>query len=135
MPNVPVHITTILIAATITILVGAFWYHPSLFGKQWLELVGRKPKDWRQNILSGSTVAAIGALVMAYVLAHFVVYTGSTTLGDGVRLGLWVWLAFVATTSAISTIFAGRPHKLWLIDSGYFLVAIVLNSIVLSVWR
>jgi hypothetical protein len=54
---------------------------------------------------------------------------------EGMKTAFWVWLGFVATTSATNAIFAGRSRNLWVIDSGYFLVALLLNGWILAVWQ
>jgi hypothetical protein len=69
------------------------------------------------------------------VLAHFVAYAGSTTALQGAVTGFWIWLAFIAVTMAVGTVFAGRSWNLWKIDAGYFFVVLILQGALLAAWR
>jgi len=135
MPSVvELNYMAILVAALINMVVGAFWYSPSLFGKEWARLIGRKMEDLKGRGGPGYGVAMIGALIQAYIFAHFISYTGSSTIAEGAVTGFWLWLGFVAVTMAVNTTFAGRSWSLWKIDSGYFLVVLVINGALLAVW-
>ncbi len=135
MPDVHINWLAILAAAVINMVVGAAWYSPALFGKQWSKLIGRKLEDMRKQAGPGYAVSTIGALIESYVLAHFVVYANSITAVDGALTGFWIWLAFVGVTMAVGTVFAGRSWHLWKIDAGYFLVVLVLQGALLAVWQ
>ncbi|MDO8656228.1 MAG: DUF1761 domain-containing protein, partial [Nanoarchaeota archaeon] len=45
MPTAIINYLAVLVAAIISMIVGAFWYSPYLFGKQWTELMNLAPKD------------------------------------------------------------------------------------------
>lgn len=135
MPSADVNYLGVLVAAILSMVVGAFWYSPGVFGKQWMGLIGKKQKDLEKGGSAAYGVAAIGFLLMAYVLAHFVDYTGATTLVRGLEVGFWSWLGFVAPATAINAAFSLRPRQLWLIEAGYFLVSLLVSGAVLAVWR
>ncbi|MBI4033603.1 DUF1761 domain-containing protein [Candidatus Saccharibacteria bacterium] len=134
MPNVDINTWAVIVAALISMIVGSFWYSKSLFGKEWAKLVGRKLEDMSGGG-KGYAVAAAGALIQAYILAHFVQYTGSTSLWDGLATGFWLWLGFVAVVVAINLAFEGRNWALWKINAGYFLVVLLINGGLLAAWR
>jgi hypothetical protein len=77
---------------------------------------------------------AFCALVTSLVLAHVVDWSESDSLVDGLRIGLWVWLGFVATVLAVNTYFSGRPRTLWAIDAGYQLLSLLAMGAILAVW-
>jgi len=135
MPSVDINVLAVLVAAFINMAVGAAWYSPGLFGKEWSKLIGRKMEDMKKNAGPGYGIATVGALIESWVLAHFVVYAGSTSAMDGAVTGFWIWLAFVAVTLAIGTVFAGRSWKLWKIDAGYFLVVLIIQGALLATWH
>lgn len=128
MPSVDINYWAVLAAAIVNMAVGAVWYSRLLFGQEWAKLIGKKIEDLRGNANQGYMLSAIGALVQAYILAHFVQYTGSATFSEGMVTGFWLWLGFVAVVMAMNTVFAGRSWRLWRIDAGYFLVVLVLNG-------
>src|ERR671929_170953 len=54
-------------------------------------------------------VALLTSLVLAYVLAHFVKFTGAETVKSGALTGFWLWLGFVATSNLETVLFESRP--------------------------
>lgn len=139
MIQVPINFWAVLVSALVSMAIGAGWYSPILFAKPWMKLVGKTEESMKQTApqkMAAMYIATFASfLVMAYILAHFVVYTQSKTVLDGLQTGWWSWLGFVATTSLINSLFAGRPWKLYLIDVGYFLVSLLGMGIILAVWR
>lgn len=134
MPSVDVNILAVIVAAVISMITGSLWYSKSLFGKEWAKLVGRKLEEMSGGG-AGYAVAAIGALIQAYILAHFVQYTGATTFWDGLVTGFWLWLGFVAVVTAVHLVFENRSWALWKINAGYFLVVLLINGGLLAAWR
>ena len=134
MPEVDINLWAVLVAAVISMAVGAVWYSKDIFGRQWAKVTGRKLEDMSGGG-SGYGVASIGALIQAYILAHFVQYTGAVTFWDGVVTGFWLWLGFVAVVIAVNMVFEGRSWMLWRINAGYFLVVLLINGGLLAAWR
>jgi hypothetical protein len=140
MPNVDINYLAVLVAAIINMIVGALWYSPALFATQWSKLVGRKVEDMRKEAGPGYAVAGLGALVQSFILAHFVFYLAAfyptySSFTIGVWTGLMAWTAFVAIPQGVNTIFAGTRKKLWAINTGYFLVVLVINGVLLAAWK
>ena len=134
MPDVDINIWAVLVAAVVNMVVGAFWYSKSMFGKEWAKVVGRKLEEMGSGG-KGYAIAMAGALVQAYVLAHFVQYAGATSFWDGLVTGAWLWLGFVAVVIAVNMVFEGRSWALWKINAGYFLVVLLINGGLLAAWR
>ena len=133
MPSVDVHWLAVIVAAVVNMVVGAVWYSKPLFAKEWSKLTGRKLDDMGGGM--GYGVAFVGALIQAWILAHFVVYAGSTSFADGLVTGFWLWLGFAAVTVAVNQVFEGRSWHLWKINAGYFLVVLLINGGLLAAWR
>lgn len=133
MPSVEVHWLAIIVAAVINMVVGMVWYSKGFLGKEWAKLTDRKLEDMSGGGV-GYGVAAVGALIQAYILAHFVVYAGSDTFGRGLVTGFWLWLGFVAIAIAVNYVFEGRSWALWKINAGYFLVVLLINGGLLAAW-
>ncbi len=136
MLSVAVNWWAVLVAAGVNMIVGFSWYTPAIFGKTWAKLIGIKmdqmggPNPPRTFALTG-----LAALLQGYILAHFVAYVGATDGLSGATTGVWLWMGFVLTTAGVNTMFAGRPLKLFLIDSGYYLVVFAINGALLAAWR
>lgn len=137
--DITVNFWAVLVAAMAQMGLGALWYSPMLFAKPWMGLVGKTEESMKQAPAQKMAFMYIAtfvcALVMAYILAHFVVYTKSDTIMLGLQTGWYAWLGFVATTSLVNSLFAGRSWKLYLIDASYHLAGLLAMGAILAVWR
>jgi len=137
--NVDINWWAVIAAVAVNMVVGAIWYSPLLFAKQWSKLTGRKMNEMGDGA-KGYLLTTAGAFVQAYILAHFVVYTAYfypnySNIRVGVTTGLLLWVAFVAVTQGVNAVFAGTRKKLWAINTGYFLVVLLINGVLLASWR
>lgn len=134
MQQVDVNLMAVLVCGVASMIIGYLWYSKMLFGKTWMKLSGVSETDMKKAnsnmpVLYGTMF--IASLVMAYVLAHFAKYAGALTLTDGVVAGFWAWLGFVATTMLTNVLYEGKPVKLYLINTGYQLVTLVVMGMIL----
>lgn len=128
----------ILIGAVINMVVGMLWYSHVLFGKEWMRLIGKSEKDIKaaasqMNKLYG--IIFISALILSYIMMVFIRNFGVMDVMGGVRVGFLAWLGFSAATTISDYLFAGRSLKLYLINSGYYLVVFLLLASIFSVWH
>src|SRR2546430_4650744 len=81
MPTANVNILAVLVAALATFVLGAVWYSPVLFAKQWMQAHGYTPEQLeamkRRGVAPAYAVSALCYLVMAYALALLASYTRS----------------------------------------------------------
>ena len=123
----------ILVIAVLNIILGMLWYSPQVFGKTWMELMRFDESECEasyQHIIGGFCVA----LITATVLAIFVNFAEAFTMGEGMTVGFLAWLGFVATTHFSGVIWAKKPLKAYLIDSGYYLVYLLIAGAILGAW-
>ncbi|HEX8686883.1 MAG TPA: DUF1761 domain-containing protein [Pyrinomonadaceae bacterium] len=120
-------------------VLGALWYSPLLFARPFVALKGYTPEQvaamQAQSHAGEMGLAFVSSLVLAYVLAHFVKFTGAETAGDGMQTGFWLWLGLVLTTSLETVLFEARPVGLYLINNGYHLAGLLGMGALLAVWR
>jgi hypothetical protein len=132
MPMTDVNLFAVLGATVAGQIIGALWYSRFLFGRGWPGAPGTGDEQARQVIPHvGSFVSA---LIMAFVLAHFVAANLADTAAQGAETGFWIWFGFVLTTRAVHDFLSGRPKELFLIDSGLYLVVLVVMGAILAVW-
>ncbi len=74
-------------------------------------------------------------LVLALVLAYFIIHLGITGWQGGVLFGLLAWIGFPVILLTGSVMWENVPWKLAAIHSGDWLVKLLLMSVILSVWR
>jgi hypothetical protein len=129
----------VVVSAVAYWMLGALWYSRLLFERPFIALKGYTPEEVAALQAAGVGriigVAFVSSLLLAYVLAHFVKFTGAETARAGVETGFWLWLGFVVTTNLETVLFESRPLGLYLINNGYHLVGFLCMGALLAVWR
>ena len=143
METIPVNYLAVLAAAIGNMVLGFLWYGP-LFGKAWSELMGwgnmtaEQIKEKQKSMTSGYVISFVGALLMAFVLSHTLpfasAYTQTYGAAAGLMAGFWSWLGFVVPVSIGSVVWDGKPWKLWFINAGYYLAALLGMGAILALW-
>lgn len=118
--------------AILNMIIGFFWYSPSLYGNTWVKLIGKNMDELKKGSNNAYLYVSLGSFIEAFVLANVLKQIGTRDLVSGALWGLLIWLGFVATTMAANYMFASRPQKLYLIDTGYHLVSLLVMGAVLG---
>ncbi len=129
----------ILVAIIANSILGMAWYSPSMFGNEWIKLMGwdikkmKKPgsKDMMKSMFGGILTAG----VMAYMLNAFAKHTGAYTWVFGMQLGFYVWLGFIATVTIGGVLWEKRPWKLFFINNGYWLISMLMIGAIIGGWQ
>ena len=133
----------VLVAAVMSMGLGAFWYSPVGFGKPWMGLMKITEKDvaeakkkgmMKSGMAKSYGLMFIGSLVTMYVLAHFVDYVGATTTSAALQLGGWIWVGFLAPYALSSVLWENKPWALYFINVGYVLVNLLIGAVILALW-
>ena len=131
-----INLVAVLVAAIVQMVIGAVWYSPALFARQWLALIGKSLDDVKSNNASaGYAIASFASIVTAYILAKFIGFAQARTAIDGLQIGLWAWIGFVATSTITTNAFSQKSWKLWAINYCYFFVTFILMGVILAVWH
>lgn len=129
----------ILVAAVVQWLIGWIWYGP-LFGKQWMAMMGYTKENMNNQpgMLSPAKAMALGlvsAIIMSIVVGVAFLYLPLPSIWCGALTGGIIWLGFIATTMINSVIFEGKKFKLFALNSGYYLVALMVMGAIVAAWR
>jgi hypothetical protein len=136
----------ILVTTVISFGLGNLWFGP-LFGKYWMKVVlGMTPEECKKNMdpamkramVRSMILTVVTSVIMNFVLLHSIVF-GSAYLGisgamAGLQAALWNWLGFVATVTLGAVLFENRPWRYWFVLAGFYLVAMLINGMVLASW-
>jgi hypothetical protein len=128
-----VNYVAVLVAGIVSMVVGALWYSPMLFGKMWMTLSGMSETDAKamKGKGMGQTYAAalLVQLVMAYVFYQFL------DLGAGYagafQTAFWLWLGFIATVMLGTVLWERKPVQLYMLNIAYWLVNLFVMGSVL----
>jgi hypothetical protein len=130
------NLLALLVSALILWMLGAAWYSPPLFAKPWMADLGITPNNAnKKGLILGMFSSFVGDLILSLVLAHIVVWSGAHTPGRGIFIGVLVWIGFIAAPALPQNIYENRPFRLFAINTGYWLVGLIIVGGMLAVWR
>lgn len=129
---------SVLVAALAPMVLGALWYSPILFGNIWMKAAGLS-SDMAKNMGAKQMGLLYGgqlvlALLMSYVLAHFIVLGVAFDFVGGATIGFWIWLGFVVPVMAGQILWEQKSWKYFAIGASFQLIALALMGGILAVW-
>jgi len=134
MDDLHFNFAAIFVAALMSFAIGGLWYSPLLFARAWMKEAGlteQQTKDAPMGRIFG--LAAVASLVMAFNLAAFI--GPKASLGFGLFAGAAAAIGWVAMSLGVIYLFEQRSLKLWLINSGYQVIAYTLMGGLIGVWK
>ncbi len=133
--DLQVNYLAVFLAAIAAMTIGFLWYSPFLFGKVWIGLAGMSEQTLKEAKKKGMTktcaAAFVNNLLMGFVLATILYLTAVPTPLDAVLITLIVWAGFVMTVLLGGVLWEGKPFKLYLINAGYYLVGMMVMSLII----
>jgi hypothetical protein len=138
-----VNISAILVAVLVNIVLANLWYMP-LFGKAWGREMGHDPsiKPEKSLMIRGMLFMVIGNFLFAWVLAHNIAAWSfvpganeMNPLTSGLSAAIFTWLGFYVPGELGATVWQKHSWKLFGINTGYQLVALLVASLILTHWR
>lgn len=126
----------IIVSALASLGIGFVWF-TVLFKTAYIQDLGKTREQMAQgpNAIVASSYQLLGNLVMALVLAWLLRKLGYETVGESLRLGILIWLGFVAAIIGPMYAFQAFSFRLFLIISVGYLLCILATSAILAVWK
>lgn len=136
--SIGVNWIAVLAATASNMVLGGLWYGP-LLGKKWKKAMGMDPNMQMTPEMKKKGGTAMMwmiplAFITAYILAHFIDYTGSITALDGMQCAFWLWLGFQLPLLLQGRLFENKKWELIWITGGYQLAALLIQGAILAVW-
>lgn len=135
---------SILIATVVEFVLGALWYSPLLFGKQWMQIMectDLSPEEL-QKMQKGMApfygLQFLLSLIFTAVLAFDLYYAQVANLGlSPYVIAVGIWAGFIVPTQVAGVIWANTKQKYWAkqiaIMVSYQLIGILLAAAILSI--
>ena len=127
----------LLVGIAINMGIGAVWYSPFAFAGQWMRLTGISEEyleEHKDEAYKGYAVSVVASAIIVFALAVIVQLARANSAVDGLVLGLYAGIGFVAATQAANYTFEARPIRLYLINIGYPVVSFAIIGTVLALW-
>lgn len=125
-----INLFAVLIAASAAMLFGILWYALVLLPRT--EAIGSHRRDIfsrsRQIGWTGFIGALLAKTIMAFCLARLLVAFDAVSAGNGVALGLYLWIGFVATTVVVTHRFEHRRWRTTALDALYWLIVMIIEG-------
>lgn len=124
------YLLAVLVAAIAIYAIGALWYSV-LFVKAWRQLMGVSPEAPRMSRVGTLIGGFVATLVLAFSFA-LILLAGSAI--GAVLYALIVAIGIVGMVQINGVLYEGRPWKLFFINFGYYIVAFVVEALILYYW-
>ena len=133
---VQTHLLGVLLAIIVSFIIGFIWHGP-LFGKQWMamnNIVQPAKEDIKFSMmLPGIAANTVLVFVQSPVLGRAFQILLLPSIFHAFIIVLILWLPFTALTIINSYAWLGKPVKLMVFDSAYYLVSLLAIAVVLYV--
>jgi len=126
----------IIVAGVVYFILGGLWY-AAIFSKQYQAALNFSESEQQQaqkDFPKALLTHLISGLLASFVLANMIQAFGAISFTEGIMTGFWAWLGFVFTTNINSKMFERQPAALFMINAGFYLVALAVMGGILAVW-
>lgn len=141
MEELHINMTAILVTVVANFILGFLWYTP-LFGKAWAKELGiditTGPKPTAGQMAKGMIIMVIGNFFMAYVYASnmgaWSYVPGTQEMSKGMTIfnaAFFTWLGFYLPVDLNRVAWEKGSLKLFAINTGYHLAALVVAAVIL----
>jgi len=129
----------VIVGGLIYFALGALWYSPAVFGRQWQRAIGWDPERTPPEMsVTTYLVPAIAYTVIAIAIGILARATGSEDVGTGLVLGIVVGVGISVMHTLGDAVFDPNKPQPWTwfaITAGYHAVGQLIVAVVVSAWR
>ena len=129
----------VIVGGVVYFALGALWYSPVLFGRQWQRSIGwdaeRQPPEMKASTY---VIPLVAYLVMAVAVALVVEASGTTDLAGGIVLGLVLGIGLSLMHTLVDATFDPNKPEPWTwfaINGAYHALGLLIVAVIVSVWR
>ena len=125
-------IVAILGAGVAGWIFGAIWY--GVLSKAYQRALGLNPDDCKgkKMPMTPMVVSFLAAIVMSAVLYQLLTNLGVMGVAPAALAGLTIGVGFLATSVLVNNLFQQKSMALTAIDAGHWVLAVVVEAVVIS---
>src|SRR5258708_2127362 len=138
MTHVHINYLAVVVAAVAAFALGGVWYLPLLFAKLWVKAHGYSEEQVKaiQKSAGKTYGVSLGCQwLIALALAVLVGYLHLERLAQGFKVSLLVWVGFAVPLGLMANMFTEKRITVFIIDTGYQLVYLLIMGAILIAWQ
>jgi hypothetical protein len=127
----------VIVATVAWFALGGLWYARAVFGNVWMRSIGMEmPAEGQRPGPGVYLFPLIAYFIASIAIGMLAQATGSTTVGEGIVLGLVIGVGFGVTLYAVESVFGQRPQPgVWFaLTAAYQLLGILIASVIITLW-
>lgn len=136
--DVQINMLAVVLAMVSSMVVGMVWYSKSVFGAQWMKLVGMTDKKAQAGSGKAIGITIVVSFITAYILAHVTFLSNSffkhDFLQDALTTAFWMWLGFTAARIITHDAFEQRPPKLTALTVSHEFVTLMVMGLIIGLF-
>ena len=129
------NLKAVFVAVLLMQATGFVFYAPKAMAAIWLKAWKLDPKKINSKDPVPFAVSLLHSALVAMTMDFFMRHLGWTSITGGLRLALYLWLAFGVSNLAVHYKFAQVGTRALLLDAGHDLAHLCVAAIVLGLWR
>jgi hypothetical protein len=131
-----VNYLAVVVAGFVYFAIGAVWYAKPVFGKAWMQGIGKTEEQIKAAFSPWKLVwCLIVSFLAAYGIARILSWIPSCTMCSGLMVGLLAGVCFVFATVSMHDVMEGRPRSLTAINALYHIVGFAVMGLIIGAWR
>jgi hypothetical protein len=161
MENMPFNFYAVIAATFVTLVVGAVWYNPKVFGTIWMKETGMTEEKAKQsNMVKVFALTLLYSFMFAFIFPSLVihqmgvlgVFDGNVenpsyidfmkahgdvyrTFKHGALHGFISGLFIALPITAINALFEQKSWRYILINAGYWIVSMMIMGAIICGWK
>ena len=134
-----INLAAVLVSVVAAFAIGFIWFGPKTFFPAWWRALGKTGDPGAEGGMALTFgLSLVGLLVQAFSLAVVIGWARmagvDVGLFGGALIGLFVGVGFAAATSLGHRLFAGQGIKVWLIEVGGDIAALIAMGAIIGTW-
>jgi hypothetical protein len=77
-------------------------------------------------------ITFFATLIMSFMFYGILTHMPAFDIRNGIISAVLLWIGFIATSQAVGYAFMGKSLKAWVIDSGHWLLSLIIQGVVLG---
>lgn len=130
-----VNIWGVILAGFSYLIIGALWYSPLLFGKEWIRLNGFTDEDFKTNkpmwMITG--LSFLSAFVASFMIS--MILGPNSNAPFGAIIGVCIAFFWITMSKLTSVLFENQSVRLFLLHAGFDIVSFMVMGAIVGYWR